>query len=77
MHIARNESTRIMHALLRDGFARRCLAAGLRNYDLARAARCFWFPEGFREGNKVGFPDLLKKKTYRRMVGKADVEVLR
>jgi hypothetical protein len=30
MNIARNESTRIMHALLRDGFERRCLAAGLR-----------------------------------------------
>lgn len=29
MNIARNESTRIMHALLRDGFERRCLAAGL------------------------------------------------
>jgi hypothetical protein len=34
-------------------------------------ARCFWFSEGFREGNKVEFPDLLKKKTYRRMVGKS------
>jgi hypothetical protein len=73
MSIARNESTRIMHALLRDGFERRCLAAGLSNYDLAGAARCFWFSEGFREGNKVEFPDLLKKKTYRRMVGKSNL----
>ncbi|MGL4401488.1 MAG: hypothetical protein ACRCXD_16610 [Luteolibacter sp.] len=76
MNIARNESTRIMHALLRDGFERRCLAVGLRNYDLAGAARCFWCSEGFRGGNKVDFPDLLKKKTYRRMVGKTDIEVL-
>ena len=39
MNIAQNESTRIMHALQRDGFERRCLAVGLRDYDLAEAAR--------------------------------------
>jgi len=38
MNIARNESTRIMHALMRDGFERRCLAAGLRNCELAGVA---------------------------------------
>jgi hypothetical protein len=30
MNIARNESTRIMHALLREGFERRCLAAAMQ-----------------------------------------------
>ena len=29
MNIARNESTRIMHALRMDGFERRCLSGGL------------------------------------------------
>lgn len=47
-----------MHALLRDGFERRCFEAGLGNDDLAGVARGYCFSEDFREGNKVDFPDL-------------------
>lgn len=71
MNIKREEAARIMHSLLRDGFERRCITSGLKPYDLAGKARCFWFSEGFRDGNKVGFKDLGKKNSYRRMVGRS------
>ena len=71
MNIARNESTRIMHALLRDGFERRCLAAGLTNYELAGERGAFGSPRAFVRGTRWNFQTSSRRRPIAGWWGRA------
>ncbi len=47
----------------------RCVTAGLREYELSGDMKCFWFPEGFVEEDKIHYLHLDGRKAYRCMVG--------
>ena len=71
LKIDRSEARKIVAYLLREAFDEHCRSVGLRQYELAGTARCFWFRENFAEGNKVNYQHFDGRKAFRRMVGKS------
>lgn len=70
LKIDKSEARNIVTNLLRRAFEMRCLEAGLKEYSLAGDARCYYFPEGMLEGEKVHYQHLDGHKAYRQMTGR-------
>ena len=70
LKIDKSEAKNIVTNLLRRAFEMRCLEAGLKEYNLAGDARCFYFAEGILKGEKVHYYHLDGHKAYRQMTGR-------
>lgn len=70
LKIEKSEARNIVTNLLRRAFEIMCLESGLKEYSLAGDARCYYFPDGFLEGEKIHYQHLDGRKAYRQMTGR-------
>lgn len=74
LRLGKTDARNIVTSLLRQAWEARCLAAGLKSYEMSSGQRCFWFSQGFAEGEKVHFTPSVKRPSgrqpFRRLVAR-------
>ncbi len=74
LRMDKKEARNIVTSLVKQAWQARCLAAGLREYELSGDQRCYWFPQGFVKDDKVSFRPIVPlpsgRTPHRRLVAR-------